>query len=136
METDGTKSGRGSVCFPSMGHQQAAPWTSGKLPGEQNQAIQGCADLSAEGRRLAVHIRPCDSPGSPVSLYFSAMGQDIQGNIELVVDEDAFPVSVPGSLKSALPLSTRAGGVPNGLLDEMKAGRTLSNLGFLPPTSA
>jgi hypothetical protein len=69
-----------------------------------------------------------------VSLYFSAMGQDIQGNIELVVDEDAFPVSVPGSLKSALPLSTRAGGVPNGLLDAMKAGRTLSIQGsYLQP---
>ena len=124
----------GCVCFPSMGHAQAAPWTSAKLPGEQNRAVQGCAnDPQKAGDWLCIFVR-CDQPGSPVSLYFSVMGPDIQGNIELLVDEDAFAVSVPGSLKSALPLSTRAGGVPNGLLDAMKAGRTLSIQGsYLQP---
>jgi hypothetical protein len=124
----------GCVCLPSLGHAQAGPWTSAKLPGEQNRAVQGCAnDPQKAGDWLCIFVR-CDQPGSPVSLYFSAMGSDIQGNIELVVDEDAFPVSVPGSGKSALPLSTRAGGVPNGLLDAMKAGRTLSIQGsYLQP---
>ena len=94
----------GCVCFPSMGHAQAAPWTSAKLPGEQNRAVQGCAnDPQKAGDWLCIFVR-CDQPGSPVSLHFSVMGPDIQGNIELVVDEDAFAVSVPGSLKSALPL--------------------------------
>jgi hypothetical protein len=61
-----------------------------------------------------------------MSLHFSALGTDIQGKIDLVVDEDTFAVSVPASLKSSLPLSTRAEAVPDGLLEAMKAGRTIS----------
>src|SRR5262249_8499778 len=36
---------------------QATSWTSAKFPGEQDRAVQGCAD-DAEPRRLVLHIRP------------------------------------------------------------------------------
>jgi hypothetical protein len=116
----------GCVCFPSAGWAQATPWTSAKFPGEQNRAVQGCAsDPQKPGDWLCIFVR-CDQPGTPVSLHFSALGADIQGKIDLVVDDDTFPVSVPASSKSTLPLSTRAESVPNGLLEAMKAGRTVS----------
>jgi hypothetical protein len=43
-------------------------------------------------------------------------------DIKLVIDEDTFAVSVPTSLKSPLPLSTRAEAIPDALIDAMKAG--------------
>jgi hypothetical protein len=99
----------GCVCFPSAGWAQATPWTSAKFPGEQNRAVQGCAsDPQKPGDWLCIFVR-CDQPGTPVSLHFSALGADIQA-----------------SNKSTLPLSTRAESVPNGLLEAMKAGRTVS----------
>ena len=124
----------GCICSPSVGRAQAAPWTSAKFPGEQNRAVQGCAnDPQKAGDWLCIFVR-CDQPGSPVSLHFSALGSDIQGKIDLVVDEDTFAVSVPASLKSALPLSTRAEIVPDGLLDAMKSGQTISIQGsYLQP---
>jgi hypothetical protein len=124
----------GCICFPSMAQAQAAPWTSAKFPGEQNRAVQGCAsDPQKAGDWLCIFVR-CDQPGSPVSLHFSALGPEIQGKFDLVVDEDTFTVSVPASLKSALPLSTRAEAVPDGLLDAMKSGRTISIQGsYLQP---
>jgi hypothetical protein len=117
----------GCVCFPSAGWAQATPWTSAKFPGEQNRAVQGCAsDPQKPGDWLCIFVR-CDQPGTPVSLHFSALGADIQGKIDLVVDDDTFPLSVPASNnKSTLPLSTRAESVPNGLLEAMKAGRMVS----------
>ena len=116
----------GCICFPSMAQAQAAPWTSAKFPNEQNRAAQGCAsDPQKAGDWLCIFVR-CDQPGSPVSLHFSALGPEIQGKFDLVVDDDTFTVSVPASLKSALPLSTRAEAVPDGLLDAMKSGQTIS----------
>jgi hypothetical protein len=116
----------GCVCLPSIEYTQASPWTSAKFPGEQNRAVQGCAnDPQKAGDWLCVFVR-CDHPGAPVSLHFSALGPDIQGRIELAVDEETFTVSVPASLKSALPLSTRAEAVPDGLLEAMKSGHTIS----------
>jgi hypothetical protein len=124
----------GCICFPSMVQAQAAPWTSAKFPNEQNRAAQGCAsDPQKPGDWLCIFVR-CDHPGLPVSLHFSALGPEIQGKFDLVVDDETFTVSVPASLKSALPLSTRAEAVPDGLLDAMKSGQTISIQGsYLQP---
>ena len=104
----------------------ATSWTSAKVPGEQNRAVQGCADdAQSAGDWFCIFIR-CDRPGSPLSLYFSAPGPDIRGDIKLVVDQDTFTVSVPTSPKSALPLSTRAQATSEALIDAMKAGSTIS----------
>lgn len=104
----------------------ATSWTSAKVPGEQNRAVQGCADDAQNpGDWFCIFIR-CDRPGSPLSLYFSAPGPDIRGDIRLVVDEDTFTVSVPTSSKSALPLSTRAQAMSEALIDAMKAGGAIS----------
>src|SRR5258707_9173646 len=54
----------------------ATSWTSAKVPGEQNRAVQGCADDAQNpGDWFCIFIR-CDQPGSPLSLYFSAPGPD------------------------------------------------------------
>jgi hypothetical protein len=104
----------------------ATSWTSAKFPGEQNRAVQGCADDARNpGDWFCILIR-CDKPGSPLSLYFSAPGPDIRGDVKLVIDERSFPVSVPASLKSPLPLSTRAEALPYALIDAMKAGSAIS----------
>jgi hypothetical protein len=104
----------------------ATSWTSAKVPGEQNRAVQGCAeDAQNPGDWFCIFIR-CDRPGSPLSLYFSAPGPDIRGDVKLVIDEDTFAVSVPTSPKSALPLSTRAQATSEALIDAMKAGSTIS----------
>ena len=104
----------------------ATSWTSAKVPGEQNRAVQGCADDAPNpGDWFCIFIR-CDRPGSPLTLYFSAPGPDIRGDIKLVIDEDTFAVSVPTSPKSALPSSTRAQAMSEALIDAMKAGSTIS----------
>jgi hypothetical protein len=104
----------------------ATSWTSAKFPGEQNRAVQGCADDARNpGDWFCIVIR-CDKPGSPLSLYFSAPGPDIRGDVKLVIDEHSFAVSVPASLKSPLPLSTRAETLPYALIDAMKAGSAIS----------
>ena len=36
----------GGVIVAPLGKVQAASWTSAKIPGEQNQAVQGCADVA------------------------------------------------------------------------------------------
>jgi hypothetical protein len=101
---------------------QATSWTSAKFPGEQNRAVQGCADDARNpGDWFCILIR-CDKPGSPLSLYFSAPGAEIHGEIKLIIDKHAFAVSVPASLKSPLPLSTRAEAIPYAAVDAMKAG--------------
>jgi hypothetical protein len=113
------------VCFDLIGDAKAAPWTSAKFPGEQNRAVQGCADNPQNsGDWLCIVVR-CDRPGSPLSLYFSVPEPDIQGDIELMIDENTFALSVPRSLKSELPLSTRALVVPNGLIHAMKSGHMI-----------
>src|SRR5262249_26482645 len=100
----------------------ATSWTSAKVPGEQSRAVQGCADDAQNpGDWFCIFIR-CDRPGAPLSLYFSAPGPDIRGDIKLVVDEDTFTVSVPTSSKSALPLSTRARPMSEALIYAIKAG--------------
>ena len=125
----------GCIGLASIADANAAPWTSAKFPGEQNRAVQGCAEHPPKaGDWLCIVIR-CDNPKSPLSLHFTAPGPDIEGNIELVVDENSFALSVPKSLKSPLPLSTRAQAVPNGLIDAMKSGHTLSNSGCSPATT-
>ena len=43
-----------------------------------------------------------------------------------IVDEDTFAIKVPASVKSPLPLSTRAEALPYALVDAMKAGGTIS----------
>src|ERR1700757_2527286 len=104
----------------------ATSWTSAKVPGEQNRAVQGCAeDAQNPGDWFCIFIR-CDRPGSPPSLYFSAAEQDSRDGIKLVIDEDTFAVSVPTSPKSALPSSTRAQAMSESLIDAMKAGSTIS----------
>jgi hypothetical protein len=104
----------------------ATSWTSAKFPGEQNRAVQGCADDAQNpGDWFCIVVR-CDQPGSPLSLHFSAAGPEIHGEMKLVVDEDSFAVSVPASGKSPLPLSTRAEALPYALVDAMKAGSMIS----------
>jgi hypothetical protein len=116
----------GCICLAALADAAALPWTSAKFPGEQDRAVHGCAEYPPKpGDWLCVVIR-CDSPKSPVSLHFTAPGPDIEGDIELLVDDRRFKLSVPKSLKSPLPLSTRAQAVPNGLLDAMKSGHTLA----------
>ena len=115
----------GCMSVASMGNVRAASWTSAKIPGEQNQAVQGCADDPQKaGDWLCIIVR-CDQPGSPLSMHFSAPEPDIRGNIKLVIDKDSFAVSIPASLKSPLPLSTRAEAVPDALLEAMKSGSAI-----------
>lgn len=119
-------------CLAWSGGTKAA-WTSAKFPGEQDRAVQGCADNSKAGDWLCIVVR-CDRPGAQLSVHFSAPGPDIQGNIELIIDEDTYRLSVPPSLKSPLPLSTRVQAVPNGLIDAMKSGHMITIQGsYLQP---
>jgi hypothetical protein len=115
----------GCIGLALIADAPAAPWTSAKIPGEQERAVQGCADNPPGGEWLCIIVR-CDHPRSPVSLYFTAPAPDITGDIALMVDDTSFALSVPTSLKSPLPLSTRARAVPANLLEAMKAGHTLS----------
>lgn len=116
----------GCVGLAVIADADALPWTSAKFPGEQDRAVQGCAEYPPKaGDWLCIVIR-CDNPKSPLSLHFTAPGPEIEGDIELLVDDRRFKLSVPKSLKSPLPLSTRAQAVPNGLLDAMKSGHTLA----------
>jgi hypothetical protein len=115
----------GCMALTLVGKADAAPWTSAKFPGEQDRAVQGCADdVQNPGDWFCIFVR-CEQPRSLLSLHFSAPGPDIHGDIKLVVDEDLFAVSVPTSLKSPLPLSTRAEAIPDALIDAMKAGSTI-----------
>jgi hypothetical protein len=68
---------------------------------------------------------PCPSLLLHCNACNRAPGPDIHGDIKLVVGEDLFAVSVPTSLKSPLPLSTRAEAIPDALIDAMKAGSTI-----------
>jgi hypothetical protein len=114
----------GCLCFDPIGSVKAAPWTSAKFPGEQNRAVQGCADNPQKvGDWLCIVVR-CDHPGSPLSLHFSVPEPDIEGDIKMVIDENTFALSVERSVKS-LPLSTRALVVPNGLINAMKSGHMI-----------
>jgi hypothetical protein len=116
----------GSMGLVLAASAHATSWTSAKFPGEQNRAVQGCADDARNpGDWFCILIR-CDKPGSPLSLHFSAPGPDIRGDVKLVIDEHSFAVSVPASLKSPLPLSTRAEALPYALIDAMKAGSAIS----------
>ena len=113
-----------ALALPASAH--ATSWTSAKFPGEQDRAVQGCADDAQNpGDWFCIFIR-CDQPGAPLSLHFSAPGPDVHGDIKLIVDEDTFAVKVPESIKSPLPLSTRAEAMPYALVDAMKAGGTIS----------
>ena len=51
---------------------------------------------------------------------------EIQGSIKLVIGENSFTLSVSGSPKSPLAMSTRAGAIPGDLAEAMKAGSVLS----------
>jgi hypothetical protein len=115
----------GCICLASAGDGTAAPWTSAKIPGEQERAVQGCADNSKAGDWLCIIIR-CDNPKSPVSMHFSASGAEIQGNIELIIDKNIYAVSVPASSKSPLPNATRAQTLPSAVFAAMKSGHTIS----------
>ena len=114
----------GCLCFDPIGSVKAAPWTSAKFPGEQNRAVQGCAaNPQKVGDWLCIVVR-CDHPGSPLSLHLSVPEPDIEGDIELVTDENTFALSVARSV-DALPLSTRAVTVPHGLINAMKSGHVI-----------
>ena len=116
----------GCMVLALAAEARATSWTSAKVPGEQNRAVQGCADDTQNpGDWFCIFIR-CDRPGAPLSLYFSAPGPDIRGDIKLVIGEDTFAVSVPTSPKSGLPSSTRAQAMSEALIDAMKAGSTIS----------
>ena len=111
--------------FASIAAAQAGPWKSDKFPGEQNRAVQGCADDVQKPGDWACVIVRCDQPGAPLSLHFSTSGPEIKGDIKLVIGGDTFGVAVPSSLTSPLPLSTRAQAVPAMLIDAMKAGSAI-----------
>ena len=101
-------------------------WTEAKIPNEQQRTAQGCAaETRNPGDWVCILVR-CDQPGSPPSLHFSTSGPDIQGSIKLVIDENSFTLSVPGSPKSPLAMSTRAGALPGDLAEAMKAGSVLA----------
>ncbi len=114
----------GCFCLDPTGSVQAASWTSAKFPGEQSRAVQGCVDNPQKvGDWLCIVVR-CDHPGSSLSLHLSVPEPDIEGDIELVIDENTFALSMARSVES-LPLSTRAVVVPRGLIDAMKSGHTI-----------
>jgi len=116
----------GCMALALAGDAHATSWTSAKFPGEQDRAVQGCADDAQNpGDWFCIFVR-CDQPRSPLTLHFSTPGPDIHGDIKLVIDEDTFAVSVPASLKSSLPLSTRAQALPDALIEAMKAGSAIS----------
>src|SRR5215472_16799430 len=116
----------GSAGFLLPAPAQATSWMSAKFPGEQDRAVQGCAeDAQNPGDWFCIFVR-CEQPRSPLTLHFSTPGPDIHGDIKLVIDEDTFAVSVPASLKSSLPLSTRAQALPDALIEAMKAGSAIS----------
>src|SRR5262249_15006287 len=116
----------GCVALALAGDAHATSWTSAKFPGEQDRAVQGCADDAQNpGDWFCIFVR-CDQPRSPLTLHFSTPGPDIHGDVKLVIDEDTFAVSVPASLKSALPLSTRAETMSDALIEAMKAGSAIS----------
>src|SRR5215475_7714537 len=116
----------GCMALAFAGNARATSWTSAKFPGEQNRAVQGCADDAQNpGDWFCIFVR-CEQPRSPLTLHFSTPGPDIHGDVKLVIDEETYAVSVPGSLKSALPLSTRAQALPDALIEAMKAGSAIS----------
>jgi hypothetical protein len=120
----------GCMNLAGLATAHATSWTAAKFPGEENRAVQGCADDAQNpGDWFCVVIR-CDRLGSPLSLYVSAPGSDIHGDIKLVIDERSFSVSLPASLKSPLPLSSRAEALPYAALDAMKAGSAISVQGL------
>src|SRR5438067_3098357 len=120
----------GCISLAEMATAQATCWTSAKIPGEQNRAVQGCADDAQNpGDWFCIVIR-CDRPGSPLSLYVSAPGPDIHGDVKLIVDEQSFSVSLPASLKSPLPLLNRLDALPYANIDSMKSGSAFSLLVF------
>jgi hypothetical protein len=41
----------------------------------------------------------CDHPGSPLSLHLSVSEPDIEGDIELVIDENTFALSMARSVR-------------------------------------
>ena len=115
----------GCFCLDPIRSVNAASWTSAKFPGEQSRAVQGCGDNAQNaGDWLCIVVR-CDHPGSPLSLHLSVPEPDIEGDIELVTDENTFALSVARSV-DALPLSTRAVTVPRGLIDAMKSGHMIA----------
>ena len=114
----------GCFCLDPIGSVKAASWTSAKFAGEQSRAVQGCVDSPQKvGDWLCIVVR-CDHPGSPLSLHLSVPEPDIEGDIELVIDENTFALSMARSVES-LPLSTRAVVVPHGLIDSMKSGHMI-----------
>ena len=114
----------GCFCLYPTQSVKAASWTSAKFPGEQSRAVQGCGDNAQNaGDWLCIVVR-CDHPGSPLSLHLSVPEPDIEGNIELVTDENTFALSVARSVE-ALPMSTRAVTVPRGLINAMKSGHMI-----------
>ena len=114
----------GCLCLDPIQSVKAASWTSAKFPGEQSRAVQGCGDNAQNvGDWVCIVVR-CDHPGSPLSLHLSVPEPDIEGDIELVTDENAFALSVARSV-DALPLSTRALTVPHGLINAMKSGHVI-----------
>jgi hypothetical protein len=114
----------GCFCLDPIRSVNAASWTSAKFPGEQSRAVQGCGDNAQNvGDWLCIVVR-CDHPGSPLSLHLSVPEPALEGDIELVIDENTFAVSVARSAE-ALPLSTRAVVVPHGLINAMKSGHII-----------
>ena len=114
----------GCFCLDPIRSVKAASWTSAKFPGEQSRAVQGCGDNPQNvGDWLCIVVR-CDHPGSPLSVHLSVPEPDIEGDIELVIGENTFALSVARSVES-LPLSTRAVAVPRGLIDAMKSGHMI-----------
>jgi hypothetical protein len=114
----------GCFCLDPIRSVNAASWTSAKFPGEQGRAVQGCGDNARNpGDWLCIVVR-CDHPGSPLSLHLSVPEPGIEGDIELVTDENTFALSVARSVE-ALPLSTRAVSVPPGLINAMKSGHMI-----------
>jgi hypothetical protein len=94
----------GCFCLDPIGSVKAASWTSAKFPGEQSRAVQGCVDSPQKvGDWLCIVVR-CDHPGSPLGLHLSVPEPDIEGGIELVIDENTFALSMARSVES-LPLS-------------------------------
>ena len=114
------------VCLGIASMASARPVDRGQIPNEQQRTAQGCAaETRNPGDWVCILVR-CDQPGSPPSLHFSTSGPDIQGSIKLVIDENSFTLSVPGSPKSPLAMSTRAGALAGDLAEAMKAGSVLA----------
>src|SRR5262245_66312933 len=68
----------GCICAASIADATAVPWTSAKFPGEQNRAVQGCADNPEKAGDWVCIIIRCEQAGS-LRLNLPVAGRGVTG---------------------------------------------------------